>query len=198
MCWKCGALLQSDFVVLSDEEKRTVWCHVCDEAHFTAARAIGVYAGALRAAVLNLKREPHVGGRLVELMSAMQQRPPLNAATRIIPTPLHPTREGERGFNQAAILARALAAKTNLPCDEQSLARTTHTARHRAGMDARARRETVEDAFTVKRPRLITNEKVLLIDDVYTTGATASACARVLIEAGATEVYILTVARAIK
>lgn len=197
MCWKCGALLQNDFAVLNEDEKLTVRCHVCDEANFTAARAVGVYAGTLRAAILNLKREPHIGARLVELMFATQQRPPLNVATRIIPTPLHTTRERERGFNQATILARALAAKTNLSCDEHSLTRIAYSARHRAGMDARARHETVEDAFTVKRPRLIAGEKVLLIDDVFTTGATASACAKTLKEAGAADVYVLTVARAI-
>jgi len=198
MCWKCGALLESDFVVLSDEQKTTVRCHVCDEAEFAAARAIGVYADALRAAILNLKREPHIGARLIELMYAVARRPPLDAATRIMPTPLHQERERERGFNQATVLARPLAAKLNLPCDEYSLTRTEYTDRHRAGMDARARHETVADAFAVKRPRLVEGEKILLVDDVFTTGATASSCARSLREAGAAEVYVLTVARAIK
>ncbi|MDQ3806373.1 MAG: ComF family protein, partial [Acidobacteriota bacterium] len=68
--------------------------------------------------------------------------------------------------------------------------------RHRAGMDRRARRETVEDAFRVVRPRLVEGQRVLLVDDVFTTGATASACARALRAAGAAEVYVLTVARA--
>jgi predicted amidophosphoribosyltransferase len=63
-------------------------------------------------------------------------------------------------------------------------------------MDARARRETVADAFEVVRPRLIEGERVLLVDDVLTTGATVSACARALREAGALEVFVLTVARA--
>jgi predicted amidophosphoribosyltransferase len=63
-------------------------------------------------------------------------------------------------------------------------------------MDARARRETVEDAFAVSRPRLVEGQKVLLVDDVFTTGATASACARALRDAGAEDVFVLTVARA--
>jgi competence protein ComFC len=112
----------------------------------------------------------------------------------IVPVPLHPERERERGFNQAAVLARSLAKSTGLRCDEHSLIRSVHTERHRTGMDARARRESVADAFVVKRPRLIQNQRVLLVDDVFTTGATVSACAAALIEAGA-KVYVLTVAR---
>jgi predicted amidophosphoribosyltransferase len=63
-------------------------------------------------------------------------------------------------------------------------------------MDARGRRETVEGAFEVVRPRLVCGERVLLVDDVFTTGATASACAAALRGAGAREVYVLTLARA--
>jgi ComF family protein len=107
-------------------------------------------------------------------------------------------RERERGFNQAAVLGRALARLNDLPFDVWSLARNLHTERHRAGMDARARRESVEGAFKVERPRLVEGERVLLVDDVYTTGATASACALALKEAGALEVFVLTVARPIE
>ncbi len=127
-----------------------------------------------------------------------QSKPPLSAATRIIPVPLHPERERERGFNQSAALGRALAQLTNLPLDEQSLTRVSHTAKHRAGMDARARRETVAGAFLVKRPRLIAGERVLLIDDVFTTGATVSECAFVLKAAGASSVFVLTIARPVR
>jgi predicted amidophosphoribosyltransferase len=63
-------------------------------------------------------------------------------------------------------------------------------------MDARGRRETVAGAFEVARPRLVRGERVLLVDDVFTTGATASACAAALRAAGAREVYVLTLARA--
>ncbi|HEV2761973.1 MAG TPA: hypothetical protein VGV38_03180, partial [Pyrinomonadaceae bacterium] len=155
-----------------------------------------VYEGALRAAVLALKREPHVGPRLARLLAEAQRRAPLSASTRVLPVPLHPARERERGFNQATLLARALAARTGLPCDEWSLVRTAHTERHRAGMDARSRRETVEGAYAVARPRLVEGERLLLVDDVFTTGATASSCASALRDAGALEVYVLTVARA--
>jgi ComF family protein len=145
--------------------------------------------------VLSLKREPYIATKLTDLMIATQQREPLDSATRIVPVPLHPKRQRERGFNQATELGRALALKTGLALDEGSLVRKIHTERHRAGMDAQTRRESVEDAFEVKRPRLVSGESILLIDDVFTTGATVSACASALKAAGASEVFVLTVAR---
>ena len=157
---------------------------------------MGVYEGALRASVLRLKHEPHVGAHLAGLFARAAAQPPLDTATLIIPVPLHAERERERGFNQAAQLARTLAARTRLPLDEQSVVRVKHAERHRAGMDARARRETVEEAFRVTRPRLVAGHRVLLVDDVLTTGATVSSCAHALRQAGAHEVFVLTVARA--
>lgn len=194
LCWRCGALAPGAGV--TDERMGNVRCGLCDEESFDAARAVGAYEGGLRAAVLGLKREPYVGGRLVELLAEAQKRPPLDAATRVVPVPLHPERERERGFNQAAVLGRVIAARTRLPLDEWSLIRVTHTERHRAGMDRRARRETVENAFEVRRPRLVEGERILLVDDVFTTGATAGACASALRAAGSSEVFVLTVARA--
>ena len=192
-CWKCSALALGE---VTAEQRADVRCRRCEASAFTAARAVGMYEGALRAAILTLKREPYIGTRLAQLLCAAQRRPPLDVATLIAPVPLHPERERERGFNQATLLARALAQQTRLPLDEWSLARITHTMQHRAGMDARARHETVEAAFEVTRPRLIAGERVLLIDDVFTTGATVAACAHALKEAGATDVFVLTVARA--
>lgn len=193
MCWKCGTPAPG---TVAAEKRMGVRCRRCELEAFTAARACGAYEKALRASVLALKREPHVASRLARLMCEAQRRPPLAGATRVVPVPLHPARLRQRGFNQAAALGRALAALTGLPLDEWSLVRTLHAERHRAGMDARARRETVESAFEVRRPRLIEGESILLIDDVFTTGATVSSCAGALGAAGAREVFVLTVARA--
>jgi ComF family protein len=192
-CWKCGAQAAGD---VPPEKRSDVRCRRCDTAGFTAARAVGKYEGALRASILTLKREPHVSARLGRLLFDAGRRAPLDVATRIVPVPLHAERERERGFNQATLLARALAMRSRLPLDEWSLVRALHTPLHRAGMDARARRETVESAFRVERPRLVAGERILIIDDVFTTGATVSACARVLKDAGAKDVFVLTVARA--
>jgi ComF family protein len=192
VCWKCGALAQG---TVPEEERASVRCRRCEAEAFTAARACGIYEGALRASVLALKREPYVAPRLSLLMLEAQQRAPLAASTRVLPVPLHKERARERGFNQAAILAQELALRASLPFDKWSLSRVTHTERHRAGMDARARRESVRDAFQVARPRLIRGQRILLVDDVFTTGATVSACAAALKAAGAEEVFVLTVAR---
>jgi ComF family protein len=193
ICWKCGVLAPG---AVPEEKRVEVCCRRCDAEPFTAARACGAYEGALRASVLFLKREPHVATRLARLLFDTQRREPLGSATRIVPVPLHPERLRERGFNQAAMLGHALAERAHLPLDEWSLVRTVHIERHRAGMDSRARRETVESAFQVRRTRLVEGERILLIDDVFTTGATVSACASALKEAGAQDVFVLTVARA--
>jgi ComF family protein len=192
VCWKCGAGVTG---TVPEERLTEVRCRRCDAESFTAARACGVYEGALRASALALKREPHVPARLARLLLDAQRRPPLNHVTRIVPVPLHPSRQRERGFNQAAVLGRSVAQLARLPLDEWSLIRTAHTERHRAGMDARARRESVSKAFQVQHPRLIHGELLLLIDDVFTTGATVSACASALKAAGAQEVFVLTIAR---
>ena len=194
ICWKCGVPAPGK---VAEEKRHEVRCRRCEVEHYTAARACGAYEGALRATVLALIREPHVARRLARLLLEAKLRAPLHLASRIVPVPLHPERLRERGFNQATMLARSLAKLAGLPVDERSLTRRAHTTRHRVGMDARARRESVEDAFEVHRPRLVENERILLIDDVYTTGATASSCAKALKAAGAQEVFVLTVARPI-
>jgi predicted amidophosphoribosyltransferase len=85
-----------------------------------------------------------------------------------------------------------------LPLDQISLVRVKNIKRHRAGMDAKGRRDTVADAFRVTHPALVAGEHVLLVDDVFTTGATVSSCASVLFGAGAAEVLVLTIARPLR
>jgi len=73
--------------------------------------------------------------------------------------------------------------------------RTGHTERHRAGMDAIDRQKTVDEAFVVTNSALVKDQRILLVDDVFTTGATVSSCARALLHAGAADVFVLTIAR---
>src|SRR5439155_4866237 len=193
LCWKCGAL---SLAKVGEARRRQVRCGRCDNDAYTFARACGSYGGALRASILQLKRQAHLPACLVSFIHEVQRREPLNSAEVIVPVPLHESRERERGFNQAGVVARELARATKLPFDTHSFVRRVHTERHRAGMDAKARRQSVEGAFVVRRNDLITGKRVLLIDDVFTTGATVSACAAELKKVGAEEVFVLTVARA--
>src|SRR5438045_368575 len=110
LCWKCGALAHAS---LPEEKRGGVRCRRCETAAFTAARACGLYEGALRAAVLGLKREPFVSARLAGLLAAARAREPLDSATLVVPVPLHAERERERGFNQAAVLGRALSGRAD-------------------------------------------------------------------------------------
>lgn len=190
ICSRCGAPLLSSEIVSQ--------CQLCSSLTFTAARAVGLYEGALRAAILDLKRKPYLGARLRNLLLELARVEPLHRATCIVPVPLHRQRERERGFNQAAIIARAIARRTGWPVREEALIRVVHTQVHRTLMDERARRESVAGAFAVAKRRLIEGEDVLLVDDVFTTGATVSACAQALLEAGARAVFVLTIARVVR
>jgi len=163
---------------------------------FTVARAVGMYEGALRESVLQLKRQPHVPHYVGSLLVEAMRREPLSSSTRVAPVPLHPKRLKSRGFNQASIVAEAVSKAVKLPLDEVSLMRVSTTEEYRAGLDRKGRRDTVAGAFAVTHPRLVEGENILLIDDVFTTGATVSACAEALANAGAGNVFVLTVARA--
>ena len=193
MCWKCGRLSDEVNAPAQLEEIR---CRRCDSQSFTSARAVGLYEGALRESVLLLKRQPHLSSYLEKLLITTAMNEPLSNATRVIPVPLHVDRVRTRGFNQASIIAKGLSKSLGLPVDETSLVRVSSAERYRAGLDAKGRRDTVTGAFEVRYPRLIENEDILLVDDVFTTGATVSVCAEALLSAGARSVFVLTLARA--
>ncbi len=191
LCAKCGAYLRESETLFE------TFCHRCGEHFYDSARAVGLYENALAASILNLKREPFASKRSQNLFIAAFENSPFQDTDIIIPVPLSKKRLLERGFNQAAVLAQILAKHTKLKLDEQSLVRTVHTPMHRAAMDRKARELTVKNAFEVKRPRLIEGETILLIDDVFTSGATVSNCAEILKKKGAERVYVLTLARAV-
>lgn len=180
-----------------EQRRYGIACKSCWGKHIVADEgSIGFYEGALRETVLLLKRQPYLPRHVVELLIVKAKEPPFEAATRIVPVPLHADRLRTRGFNQAAIIGRELSRALRLPLDETSLVRVSSSEKYRAGLDAKARHESVANAFSVRYPRLIDNERILLVDDVFTTGATVSACAGALIAAGAESVSILTLARA--
>ncbi len=189
LCYKCGRFLHAIPTTIQ------TFCHRCDEQFYDSALAVGIYENALLASVLHLKREPFVAKRLQNLFIARFQNSDFQDASLIIPVPLSKKRRLERGFNQAEVLAKILAKQTRIKLDEKSLVRKIHTPIHRAAMDTKAREMSVKNAFEVKRPKFIEGERILLIDDVFTSGATASNCAKTLKDKSAKSVNVLTIAR---
>ena len=120
----------------------------------------------------------------------------LEGAEALVPVPLHPRRQRERGFNQSELLAEALGRRARIGVAAAALVRRQDT-RSQTGLSAAARRANVKGAFAVRRRASIAGRVVVLVDDVLTTGATASACAQALRAAGAREVRLLTAARVV-
>lgn len=191
LCEKCGAFFGDKAAPVA------VFCHKCDDHFYDKAAAVGVYEKAMSATILNLKEQPILPKRLRRLIPAAIESNGFFNADLIIPIPLSKQRRLERGFNQAEFISNEIARTTNIPVDTASLARKLHTPIHRMGMDKRARELTVQSAFEVLRPKLITGKKILLVDDVFTSGATASYCAKALKKNGAAEVNVFTLARAV-
>ena len=189
LCQKCGLPLDS----ASNETLSN--CSGCADHHYDRAFAAGVYEKAMLASVLQLKREPCISQTASSYLIQAFER--IEITPLIIPVPLSRRRRLERGFNQAAVLAKAVARRSGLRMDEYSLARSSDTPMHRAAMDSKAREATVAKAFEVVRPGLVRGQHILLVDDLLTSGATVSQCARVLKKSGADKVIVLTLARAV-
>jgi ComF family protein len=117
------------------------------------------------------------------------------ACDMIIPVPLHPARVRERGYNQSALLARALGNRLSIPVAETVIKRVRDT-KSQVGLSRPERLHNMAGAFAAPG-RIIGSPHILLVDDVCTTGATLEACAEVLMSSGAASVHALTLARAI-
>jgi ComF family protein len=167
-------------------------CGVCLDSppRHAGARAAVAYGRVARTLALRLK----YGGRLAFATTAarLMARHMPGDADLMVPVPLHRWRLWGRGFNQAALIAAALARACSVPTDPLILKRARRTPALR-GMNPRQRREAVRAAFTVdpKRTDRLAGRHVVLVDDVYTSGATADACTRALLKAGAAKVTLL-------
>jgi ComF family protein len=191
ICRKCGAPAPRS----TGPQPRA--CGWCNDLSLAAARACGAYKGGLEASILFLKSNPHICSRLAAIIETTYRRDSLVlAADFIVPIPLHRSRERERGFNQAELIARVLAKSFRMPIERKLMTRTKQTRRHRAGMDNMDRARSVERAFAVPDPKRVTSATILLVDDIFTTGSTLGEAAKSLLEAGAKEVKALTIARA--
>lgn len=189
LCYKCGGYLGENAA------RAEAFCRKCDEYFFDRAFALGIYENALATSIISLKNSPQLPTRISQLIH--NRFHDFGGVDLIVPIPLSKGRQLERGFNQAEIVAQTIAKSVGKPVDSKSLERHMHTHIHRMGMDRKARELSVRNAFSVTRPRLIRDKSVLLVDDVLTSGATASFCAKVLKKNGATRVIVFTLARAV-
>jgi competence protein ComFC len=175
-------------------------CMDCEERtySFERARSYAAYRGVLMRAVVLLKFEriDPLAAYFGERVASVAKRDSL-AADIVVPVPLHRVRERERGFNQAELIAREVAKRLRLPLKPVLLTRTkARPDKHILSFDERWR--IVRGAFATRPGSQVDNKRVLLLDDVMTTGATLDACAKALLEAGAKSVIGLTVARAVR
>ena len=116
---------------------------------------------------------------------------------RVLPVPLHPRKARERGFDQSALLAAGLSRATGIPLGRRTLSRFRYTA-SQTRLNRKERGENMEGAFAFTGDEGVEEKSLLLVDDVYTSGATVKECAKVLMKAGAKSVDVLTLARAVQ
>ena len=207
VCWECLAAMQIiehpfcakcgdpiDGIV--EDAYVCSWC-VRNEPKFDAARSAVRYRGTLGVVLQSFK----YGGvtcassKLVDLLYAcIRTHFACEQFDLVAFVPLYPTKERDRTFNQSRILAAGLAAKLSIPLFAQALRRTRDTPTQ-TSLNSRARRENVKNAFSVPHPDWIAGRRLLLVDDIMTTGATVAECSHKFRKAGAASVHVATVAR---
>jgi ComF family protein len=195
LCERCGLPLASTTLACGPP-----LCSACraQPPAFARARGAALYdpggAGAALATALHAFKYRGVRPLARPLAALMTARLAIPPAVVLAPVPLHRSRLRERRYNQAALLARAIARHVPRPVLLGALVRRVATP-PQAGLDALARRASLASAFTVAQPQAVAGRHLLVIDDVITTGATADACARALLAAGAHRVDVYAVAR---
>lgn len=186
-CVRCGRSLRSRGV-----------CKGCRQQPpaFTELRSLAIYEGTIQKIVVNLKYKADLGLSLMvsELMSRLVQAEDWEL-DMVVPVPLNEKRREERGYNQAAVLAFPLSLNLKLPMRVRALARIRDTE-SQVHLNAAERKANVQGAFLAD-PLLVRGKRVLLVDDVCTTGATLNAAAEALCSAGCSDVRVLTLAKAI-
>lgn len=176
-------------------------CSDCEvrEYAFESALSAGVYEGVLTQAIHALKYDKRVvlADPLAELMIRCFANTRLRGRVDlVVPVPVHRSRMVERGFNQAEELAARFARRVGLPMATKALVKVRKTP-HQADLPQDLRYANVKGVFAVKRPGDIAGRRVLLIDDVFTTGSTLDESARALLDADAASVWAYTLARSI-
>jgi ComF family protein len=193
-CSTCGL----PFVSREGESHTCAEC-LLEKKYFRKARAFGLYHGSLMEAIHLLKYRKR--SSLSRPLSTLARETffqfwDVGGIDLLVSVPLHVKRLRERGFNQAHLLIRRWAKQDGIPFDGLTLFRSRWTE-PQTTLSRTERRKNIRGAFSLRRPAKIKGRKILLVDDVYTTGATVNECARVLIKAGAEFVDVLTLARAV-
>jgi len=201
-CAKCG---KPRFEPSAVEHTGSFICGECraKKQHFDHAVSTFLYEGRMRAAILTFKYRKRfrlgdvLGGLLARyLPPRLESHPTADNGVEpdiVIPVPLHVSRLREREFNQSAILAKHVAAALGLSLQYESLERIRATE-FQSTLSPRKRIENVKNAFKVAHRKAISGAHVLLVDDIFTHGATANECAKVLKKAGAESVIVATLA----
>jgi ComF family protein len=166
---------------------------------FAAARAAVLFDGPVRDLIHRFKYDKRVQhSRPLAFLTArhLKEFAVASAADFLVPVPLHVKRVRQRGFNQAVLLGEILAGQWRLPLSRRNLRRIRWTE-PQINLTAAERKGNVRGAFAVDDPAAVRDRRIILVDDVYTTGSTVAECARTLKKAGAEAVFVVTVARAI-
>lgn len=166
---------------------------------YSGARSFGYYTSELSSLVQELKF--HGRRDLADFLGSLLAGTFYDSWSReefdmVAPIPLHSGRKHERGYNQAELLARSLARYIALPFNAHALTRVRATL-PQIGLTDTQRQENVRKAFCCKDPKQVAKQRILLIDDVMTTGATAASASAALLDGGCLRVSVLTVARAV-
>ena len=202
-CERCGRPFVSGVAVLKTQQNPALppLCHVCMRGlyDFEFARSYGNYTNAMVRAIMLLKYEkvlPLGGWFAARLAEVAAQSPAQFAADVVVPVPVHPERLRERGYNQAELIARPMARRLGLSFAAGAMVRL-HPNPEKLRLTRRERWKRARGAFAIHPGARVDNLRVLLVDDVMTTGATLDACSRVLRAAGAAKVVALVAARAV-
>lgn len=195
LCPHCGRPFDSPETLTQSPEHICLACRR-EPPLFDQALSVGYFEGSLREAVHQFKYRPcrTLGPPLGEWMTANVRL--VMDIDYLMPVPLHVSRLRERGFNQALLLAHRMSCVHHIPFSFDNLFRTRPT-RPQVGLTGDERKLNVSGAFALRHPEAVTGRNIVLIDDVFTTGATMNECALVLKKAGAAHVTAFTLARAI-